>query len=194
MADKLADVWDCVGCVGRLSAIVRCLLFVLRKSAVSLHTKNLGWKFPVRKKGVIDHFSFVRRKIFLAPLAVKLKFHLIPFRLRQKTQMKNECRKTNVNMSQCKNDIGGPLFFHKAVGVDPESRSSNQDPVLRNPGGLGLVQSLHKNTKFCDDYARKKGGKKPRFWVGTTCIQKCKLLPPHPPCLEASTVEGIITC
>ena len=26
-AGKLADVWDCVGCVGRLSAIVRCLIW-----------------------------------------------------------------------------------------------------------------------------------------------------------------------
>jgi hypothetical protein len=140
----------------------------------------LGWKFPVRKKGVIDHFSFVRRKTFLAPLAAKLKFHLIPFRLRQKTQMKNECRKTNVNMSQCKNDIGGPLFFHKAVGVDPGSRSSNQDPVLRNPGGLGLVQSLHKNTKFCDDYARKKGGKKTQVLGGYNLHSKMQASPSTP--------------
>ena len=91
-------------------------LFVLRKSAVSLHTKNLGWKFPVRKKGVIDHFSFVRRKTFLAPPAVKLKFHLIPFRLCQKRKWKMNAEKRMWTCRSAKMTTAALFFLQSSWG------------------------------------------------------------------------------
>ena len=132
--------------------------------------------------------SSFEKKISRTFLLKKFQFISFHFFFAKNRKRKNECQKNKMNMSQCRDELGWPLLFSQQLG-------QIQDPVLKNgrvrprTGHIYMTQSCNLH---CVNYDWKKGGgKNPWFWVGTTCIQKCKFLPPRPPCLEASTVERI---